>query len=427
MTVARDLAKFFVRTSYEDLSPIAVERAKIAIANTIASAANGFDRASVRVVRSLVKESGGPPEATVWFEPGIKAHALDVARVNAMMSDAAASDDSHMRAFAHIGTVTVATALSMGERMHAKGKDVLCAIVVGYECSGRIGDIIAPMLGRRGFHNCVITAFGAVVAASKVLDLNENQMANAIALTATTIGGLGLSTNSSAREYHAGNSAMAGINAALAAHKGFAAVENTLEARRGFFETFGGKVNVEAVTKRLEEEWHIVTDMSLKLMPGAHQNHALAEAASNAAKAGRVSLEEVKRITVISPRRGRDALRQLHPKDFVGAIHSLPYFIAASVADKDFSWHHVSMEKISDPDIGMLQDKVRFRAIPRKRQADFFDGGSVTVRDGAATIRGGTVTITTKSGKEYSSTVEWPKGSPREASCGPMWTPSIRP
>jgi len=284
--------------------------------------------------------------------------------------------------------------------------------VEGYECGGRIGEAIAPVLGRRGFHNCVITAFGAVVAAGKVLGLNEKQMAHAIALTATTIGGLQISTNSFAREYHAGNSTMAGINAALAAHKGFAADESTLEIRRGFFETFGGKVDVNAVTKGLGEEWDIVTDMALKLVPGAHQNHALAEAASNASKAGRVSPKEVERITVTGLRLRRDVLRHLHPKDFEGAIHSLPFFIAASVADKDFSWNHVSMDKITDADIGRLQDKLRFRSIPRKRQAEFFGSGTVTVREGSATIQGGTVTITTKAGEEYSSTVEWPKGSP---------------
>src|SRR6266536_3560108 len=43
-----------------------------------------------------------------------------------------------------------------------------------------------------------------------------------------------------AREYHAGLSAMLGINAALAAQKGYIAEEGILEGRGGFFETFGG-------------------------------------------------------------------------------------------------------------------------------------------------------------------------------------------
>jgi 2-methylcitrate dehydratase PrpD len=52
-------------------------------------------------------------------------------------------------------------------------------------------------------------------------------------LSATSIGGLMAAANTSvAREYHAGLAAMLGIQAALAAQRGYKAEESILETRR---------------------------------------------------------------------------------------------------------------------------------------------------------------------------------------------------
>ena len=134
-----------------------------------------------------------------------------------MLSDAAASDDSDLRNVAHIGTCLTATALAVGERAGATGEDALAAMVAGYEAAGRIGEAlsassdlagpagaISGAVGR-GFHASAIVAFGGVVTAARLLRLTDEQLANAIGMTATTVGGLAIGTNSWAREYHAGN------------------------------------------------------------------------------------------------------------------------------------------------------------------------------------------------------------------------------
>ena len=105
------------------------------IASTIASAAMGVDIVSSRIIRELARERGGAPEATVWFG-GDALPVADAARVNAVMSDAAASDDSDLRSIAHIGTIVSTTAIAMAERTGAGGRDVLAAMVLGYEIAG---------------------------------------------------------------------------------------------------------------------------------------------------------------------------------------------------------------------------------------------------------------------------------------------------
>lgn len=396
MTLARELARFVIGASFKNLPPLAVERAKMVIASTVASAAAGCDISSANIIRSLAQERGGTPEASIWFDPGTKLPVADAARVNAVTSDAAASDDSDLRNIAHTGTIVSSTSIAMAERTAATGQDVLAAMALGYEVAGRIGEAITPGFSRRGFHACVITIFSGATAAGKLLNLTEPQLAQALAIAATSIGGIRVAADTSlAREYHAGLSAMLGVNAVLAAQKGYVAEEGILEARTGFLETFGA-TGVEGITRDLGKEWDIVTEMGIKLVPGGHSNHAAAEAAAEAARAGDVAPADVESIVVSGPR--LIGTRVFHPTDLIGMAHSLPYFVAAGIADRDFSWAHASPEKILDPTIGELQDKVRIDS-PAEQEPDL------------GRYLGARVTIATRAGQRYTSTVKAPRGS----------------
>jgi 2-methylcitrate dehydratase PrpD len=396
MTVARSLAEFLTQVSYADLPPQAVEHAAMLIASTIASAAWGSGIASATIIRSLARERGGTPEASTWFDPGPRLPVAEAAQVNAVMSDAAASDDSDLRNIVHAGTTLVATSLAVAERTGASGQEVLTAIVLGYEGAGRIGEAITPGFRARGFHGCLVAIFGGAVATARLLGLEASSTARAIALSATSIGGLMAAANTSvAREYHAGLAALLGVQAALAAQKGYAAEEGILETRQGFFAVYGG-TDGASVTRDLGHDWDIITDMAIKLVPGGHPYHALAEAAANAARAGDISPENVESITLSRP--DVAALSgPLHPTDLIGMAHSPAYFLAAGVADKDFSWVHATTAKITDPVIQQLIDKVQVGAPPTENVERYRQGATVTIR--------------TKDGRTFSSTVYAPKGA----------------
>jgi len=400
MTVARELAEFLTRTSPADLPPQAVEHAAMLIASTLASAALGTGLESSRIIRDLARERVGRPDASLWFHPGPKLPMAEAAQVNAVASDAAASDDSDLRNIVHAGTILVATGLAVAERTGAAGEEVLAAIVLGYEAAGRIGEAITPGFRTRGFHGCLVAIFAGAVAGGRLLGLDAMRMAQAIALSATSIGGLAVAANTSvAREYHAGLAATLGIHAALAAQRGYQAEERVLEAHHGFFEVYGGLEGAIAsarVLRDLGQSWDIVTDMAIKLVPGGHPHHALAEAAANAARDGRITPDEVESITLSRP--DVTALAgPLHPTDLIGMAHSPAYFLAAGVADHGLSWVHATHAKITDPVIHRLIDKVCVGAPPTEDIERYRQGATVTIR--------------TMDGRTSMSTVYAPKGA----------------
>tara|TARA_B100000408_G_scaffold119078_1_gene97805 strand:+ start:262 stop:1611 length:1350 start_codon:yes stop_codon:yes gene_type:complete len=396
MSIARDLSAFITQVSYADIPPQALDHAAMLISSTVASAACGIGITSSKIMRDLANERGGTPDASIWFDSGGKLPVASAAQVNAVMSDAAASDDSDLRNIVHAGTPLVSTSLAIAERTGASGQDILAAIVLGYETSGRIGEAITPAFQTRGFHGCLVAIFGGTVAAARLLKLDEAQMAQAIALSATSIGGLRAAADTSeSREYHAGLATMLGIQAALAAEKGYVSEESIFETQRGFFATYGD-TDGASVTQGLGGAWDIITDMAIKLVPGGHPSHSLAEAAANAARDGQVSPDEVETITLSRP--GVTALTgPIHPAGLIDMAHSPAYFLAAGVADHEFSWAHATDAKITDPVIHQLIDKVRVGAPPTQQVEEYKQGA--------------TVTIQTKDGRTFSSTVFAPKGA----------------
>jgi 2-methylcitrate dehydratase PrpD len=146
----------------------------------------------------------------------------------------------------------------------------------------------------------------------------------------------------------------------------------------------------------LGRSWDIATDMAVKLVPGGHPYHALAEAAANAARDGDIDPERVESITVSRP--GMTALTgPLHPVDLIDMAHSPAYFLAAGAADRDFTWANATPGKIADPRIHRLIDNVRVGPPPKENAARYRQGATVTIR--------------TTDGREVTNTVYEPKGS----------------
>ena len=402
MTIAGELAQFVTTTRYEDIPPLAIDYAAMLISSTIASAAMGSTLESSRIVRSLLLERSGTPEATAWFAGAPKLPLASAARINALMSDAAASDDSDLRNITHPGTTLASASIALAEKTGASGKEVLTAMVLGYEAAGRINTGVVPgLIWEKGFHGCMIAIFGGAVAAGLLLKLDSKQMTNAVGLAATSLAGLLAAANTSmAREHHAGLAAMLGVEAAQLAGLGYTVEHSVLEHPRGFFFAYGHDAHasgrVAETTRGFGNGWMILTNMAIKLVPGGHPYHALGEAAAKAARMGDVAADDITAIICSRPD-AHQIKGPRHPTDLIGVAHSPYYFAAAGAVDREFSWAHASPEKIMNPAIRRLLDLVEIGEPPTE--------GVERYKQGA------TVTIKTRDGRSFASTVYAPRGS----------------
>jgi 2-methylcitrate dehydratase PrpD len=229
------------------------------------------------------------------------------------------------------------------------------------------------------------------------MKLTDQQMAHALGIVATTMGGLAIGTNSWAREYMGANAAGCGVDAAEAAARGYTVNDDMLGARGGFVEVFGGgRDAVRLLSADLGQRWDIVEYLAIKLWPGAHPFSGTLEAAVNAARQANVPADGVAKILIAGPDRTNIGGSR-RPRDLVEAIHSLPYFVASAVADKEFTWVHATEGKIFDPTVAKLMGLVDLDPAPPQVTYKWSWGGSVTV--------------VTTSGQRFTSTVDAPRGS----------------
>jgi hypothetical protein len=146
-------------------------------------------------------------------------------------------------------------------------------------------------------------------------------------------------------------------------------------------------------------------------VPGGHPHHAAAEAAANVAIAGNVDPHDVASI-VLSSAKYRTLPGPKHPTDLIGVAHSPAYFIAAAIADRGYGWIHASAEKVADPVIAQLIDKITVAPTPPPYPDRF------------PHHHGATVTITLKDGRRFSDHVDFPRGSAPLGIDGLISTPS---
>ncbi|MEL6432242.1 MAG: MmgE/PrpD family protein [Pseudomonadota bacterium] len=229
-----------------------------------------------KILIAQAKEEAGTPQTSI-FGNAFKVPARMAALVNGTVSHALDYDDTH---FAHIGHPSVAVipaALAAAELIEAEGDAFQAAALIGMEASIRVGEWLGRDHYQVGFHQTSTSgAFGATVAAGRLLGLNLRQMRMALGLVATRASGLKAEFGTMGKPFNAGQAAANGVEAALLAAKGFEAEQSALSGALGFFATHHGAGSTQAFDG-LGESWRF-PKVKHKFHACCHGLHAALEA-----------------------------------------------------------------------------------------------------------------------------------------------------
>ena len=230
-----------------------------------------------RIIREYVAAEGGHGVASLIG--GGMAPARGAALVNGTVSHALDYDDTH---FAHVGHPSVAimpAALAMAEEIDASAEVMVDAFLVGAEASVRIGLVLGRGHYERGFHQTATAgAFGATVAAGRLLDLSESEMRHALSLVATRASGLKSQFGTMGKPFNAGIAASNGVEAAGLAKRGFISADDGIAGAQGFIPTHSDAPAADAMTDAF-----LFEDVKYKFHACCHGTHAMIEALRAAA------------------------------------------------------------------------------------------------------------------------------------------------
>ena len=278
----RDLATWVSALKYDDLPQRTREVARIALLDTLGAGLYGFNTPWTQKLLSWVQRGGQGNEARTWNAGTATLRSADAALVNGVAVHAFELDDYH-NAKLHCGAAVIPAALAVAERLDSNGRDLLTAIVAGYEVMIRSSLALNPSAARlRGWHlTGVVGPFGAAAACAVLLKLNAEETAWALGLAGTQGAGLWAfnADGSMSKRLHPGKAAHSGVLAAELAQLGFSGPTSIYEFEDGgVLKAFSDHADKALLTRDLGRVYHI-DDNSIKPYCCCGSTHAYIDAA----------------------------------------------------------------------------------------------------------------------------------------------------
>jgi 2-methylcitrate dehydratase PrpD len=256
--------------------------------------------------------------------------------------------------------VVVPAALAIGTRVGASGRQVLDAIVIGYEAMGRAGIAVGPAAHiLAGFHPTGQSGvFGAAAAVGRLLEFGTDTMTRALGIAATFSSGSTEFSQSggSTKRIHAGRASEGGLTAALLASDGLAGPTDGLAGRYGFCRTTTTDPAVHLLTERLGERW-MIDEITVKPYAACSDIHPLIDAALEIRDRG-VAPDDIVEILAEVSTKAAEQNALDGTTSVMAAQYSGPFNVAAAFLADPADPSTYSDDRIADPAIAELQARV---------------------------------------------------------------------
>ncbi|HSR13676.1 MAG TPA: MmgE/PrpD family protein [Thermodesulfobacteriota bacterium] len=354
------LASFAAGLKYASLPPEVIQKAKHCLMDTVGAALGGSRTAEAKVAKRLAEKLSHKGESTLFTAPR-KVGALEAALANGIMSHALELDDGNRYAQGHPGVSVIPSVLALAEKEKSKPKELIPAIVAGYEVFGRVGAGCNPSHFNRGFHTTgTCGTFAAAAACGRLLNLNETKMVSTLGIAGSQAAGLFafMADGSMTKTLHAGKAAQNGILSAYLAKEGFTGPATVLEDKRGFYQAFADTCNPDRVVSGLGEKYEIMNTY-VKFHASCRHSHPAVDAIMDIAARNVLSPGEIDKVNVYTY---TIAAKLIDHKDISTPITgkmSLPYSASVAICRGRCGLGDFRPEVMRDSTILELMEKVR--------------------------------------------------------------------
>ena len=404
-SLSEQMAKFAIDLQYQDIPDESIWEAKRFLLDSVGCALAAVNNEDMAAMYRFTEKLGGTPEASV-IGRDFKTNAANAALMNCLLTRALDYNDIYWEQDPSHPSDMIGAALAAAEVNGKSGRETLVAIIIAYEMELRWCHAANPGVREVGWHHATLTQFVSPLVAGKMYDLDLDQMIAAVGISGSshfTLGGVVAGHLTNMKNTADPLAAQAGVLAALMAREGYEGPVEVIEGKEGLFEVLNNvKWQPEWLLKGLGEEF-MITQCSYKAFPTEALTHQPISAALQVCQEQGLAAEDITEILVETTARGADILSdpsKYQPTTKETADHSLPYVIAAAVADGNVLPDSFSDEKLKDPRIWDLLGKIKVIADP---EIDAMFPGVKRAR----------VSITTNSGETHTAQVDHAKGSPQ--------------
>ena len=351
-TISQIWAEYSVNLTYEALPTEAIDAVKMFLYDSFGCALGGSQTEDFEILCDVFAEIGGRPECSV-IGSDLKTDVRSASLINGLAIRALDYNDVYWKQDPSHPSDLLPAAFCVGEREKRSGKDLIVAMVIAYELEMRMCEAAFPGVREIGLHHATLTQFVAPVVAGKMLNLNAEQITNAVGISGShnvTLGAVTAGKLTMMKNTVDPMATEAGVFAALLAQKGFCGTTPIFEGREGLFEAVGEDWKPEVLTENLGETFKIV-DCSIKPFPCEALTHAPISAVLDLITENDLQPEQIAAIEIYTLQRAAEILadeRKYIIDSRETADHSLPYCIAAAVVNRELTPKQFSRESLAD-------------------------------------------------------------------------------
>jgi 2-methylcitrate dehydratase PrpD len=397
------LAEYAAGLHYEDLPPEVVQRAKDCITDTVAVIVQGSTLPWSRIVVRFAQRTGAGGQSRILGVDGPSIQAPAAALANGALAHAFESDNlSRPGVGVHPGATLLPPALAIAQEHGSSGRDLITAIVAGFEVMYRIGRATKHSNERRGFHAPGTTGpFGAAVAVGKLLQIDAEAMTNGLGIAGSLACGLmefaRSGTGAMVKRLHLGRAAESGVLAGSLAADGFTGPRSVLEGEAGFLKVLCSEWDIADLTDTLGREFATLR-LCLKRFP-VHMTAQTAVQAILELKAEHgFDGAQVDEVIVAGNERMATVNNIRDPTDIMMAQYSIPFCVALALFRDPRNPASFDESALADRNIRAMCQRV-----------------AITVADPPIRVAGASiVTVRLKDGRSVTREVEEFNGTPAQ-------------
>src|SRR5688572_28303041 len=387
MGFALELAKRITALRFEDLPPEAVHWAKVGILDTVGVTLAGSADPSATIVAGVLSSGG----LSLLLGTSKRVSALDAALVNGTASHALDFDDCNNTLGGHPSAPILPALFALADESGAIGRDFITAYVAGFETECKISMGVNFYQYTRGWHpTTTIGVFGAAAACAKLLNLNDERTAVALAIAASLASGVKSNFGTYVKPLHIGHCARNGLFAALLARDGYTASPVAFEHKQGYFEVFNGAGNYDA--DKILPAWGKPFDIvepgiAIKQYPCCGSTHPAIDAMLDLVRTHDLKPDAVERVQSWTHTRRLEHTNRPDPQSTKDAKFSVQYCLARALVNRKVAIEHFEGDAYTDRAVRDVMARVQ--AAPYTTQqfpAENHFGAEVKV-----TLKGGSV------------------------------------
>lgn len=351
-TPTLELAKFVHNLKFSDLPPEVVSKAKEVFADAIgcAIAALSLEPRKAGVAHAMASELNPVGEASIIGAGS--SHPSVAALANGILINATDNDDTHKRALIHVGSVLIPAALACCEAKKLSGKDLITAIVAGYEVCVRVGMAVMPTHYRFWHSTATNGHFAAAAAAAKAYGLDVEKIVRAFGYAGTQAAGLNtfFESGDDSKSVHPGKAGMNGILGALLAEKGATSPPEILAHPKGYLNAYSLEPKLDQLTQGLGSTWEILQN-GIKYYPTILASHSPIGATLEIVSKNNFEAKDIKSVEVHTYATVKSHFSSKDVKTEMAARLSVPFCVAIALVDKTITQVQFTAENIRKSDV----------------------------------------------------------------------------